>query len=185
MKSAILTASLGKAAAVVGRQGRYCNQVKREEPSLMDAINKDTGAGALFIAIGLFFAGNAWFRQDMGAAFAMGPGYFPFLLGILLIGIGLVIAALGLLNGGDIAGAIPWRGGLLVIGGILFFALTVRRLGIAPALAGSALMAAFAPQGATLRSALLLAVILTVFCLGLFIYGLGLPYPVLGPWLGG
>lgn len=150
----------------------------------MGAINKDTGAGALFIAIGLFFSGRAWFGLSMGTGLDMGPGYFPFLLGVLLTAIGLVVGMSGLRSDDELAGKIPWRGCLLVIGGIFFFAFTVRGLGIAPALAGSSVMAGLAPEGANWRMALPVSAILTAFCLAVFIYGLGLPYPVLGPWLG-
>lgn len=151
----------------------------------MSAINKDVGAGVLFITIGLFFAARAWFGLGIGTSLNMGPGYFPFLLGILLTGIGLIVGVNGLRsNELLLAGKIPWLGGALVFGSIFFFALTVRGLGIAPALAGSALMAAFAPEGVTWPRALFIATILTVFCLTVFIYGLGLPYPVLSPWLG-
>src|SRR5690554_650171 len=135
----------------------------------MSAINKDIGAGALFIAIGLFFAGRAWFGLSIGISLNMGPGYFPFLLGILLAGIGLVVGMNGLRSDRELADRIPLRGGALVIGSIFFFAFTVRGLGIAPALVGSALMAALAPEDTTWRMALFVSSILTVFCLTVFI----------------
>ena len=49
---------------------------------------KDCAAGMLFVAIGLLFAVNAWLGLSIGSAFAMGPGYFPILLGVILIGFG-------------------------------------------------------------------------------------------------
>ena len=49
---------------------------------------KDCVAGTLFVAIGLLFAVNAWLRLSVGSALAMGPGYFPILLGLILIGLG-------------------------------------------------------------------------------------------------
>jgi hypothetical protein len=57
---------------------------------------RDLAAGALFIAIGGFFALNAWLNLAVGRAFAMGPGYFPILLGMILIGFGIAIGAAGL-----------------------------------------------------------------------------------------
>src|SRR6476660_2241906 len=60
---------------------------------------QDLGAGLVFVTIGL--AGIV-FGQDLaaGAAARMGPGYFPMLLSGLIIAIGLVLAARGLVVSG-------------------------------------------------------------------------------------
>ena len=56
---------------------------------------KDFWSGVMFIAFGLFFAVFA--RQyDLGTAARMGPGYFPTMLGLLLMAIGAFIAFRGL-----------------------------------------------------------------------------------------
>jgi hypothetical protein len=49
---------------------------------------KDLVAGLIFIVIGtaVFFASQ---RYDVGSARHMGPGYFPALLGLLLMGLGI------------------------------------------------------------------------------------------------
>ena len=60
---------------------------------------KDLAAGALFVAIGGFFTLNAWFNLTIGNALAMGPGYFPILLGLVLIGLGAAIALPGCAHG--------------------------------------------------------------------------------------
>ena len=62
---------------------------------------RDLAAGALFIAIGSFFALSAFLNLPIGRAFAMGPGYFPMLLGLILIGFGLAIAIAGFAQSGD------------------------------------------------------------------------------------
>ena len=63
------------------------------------------------------------------------------------------------------------------------FALTVRKLGLLPAIALTALLCVYASRRATASLAVLLCIALTLFCLGVFSYGLGLPLPLLGPWL--
>jgi hypothetical protein len=78
---------------------------------------------------------------------------------------------------------VPWRAILLVIGGILFFGVTVRGLGLAPALFVAVLLSAFASSRTNPLSALLLALALTAFCALIFVGGLGLPIPLIGPWL--
>jgi len=45
---------------------------------------KDFGAGIMYMVFGLFFALNA-LNYKMGTAAKMGPGYFPFWLGALLL----------------------------------------------------------------------------------------------------
>ena len=52
---------------------------------------KDFWAGALFVAIGVgtIILGS---RYTLGSAARMGPGYFPRILGILLIVLGAVLA---------------------------------------------------------------------------------------------
>ena len=80
-------------------------------------------------------------------------------------------------------GAVPWRGVILVVGAVLFFGLTLRGLGLAPVVLIVVLVTAWASRYASLPSSILLAVGVAAFCALLFIRGLGLPLPVIGPWL--
>ncbi|MFL6716596.1 MAG: tripartite tricarboxylate transporter TctB family protein, partial [Burkholderiaceae bacterium] len=45
---------------------------------------KDFWSGVMFAAFGLFFAGFGT-RYTFGSAARMGPGYFPTVLGVILI----------------------------------------------------------------------------------------------------
>jgi hypothetical protein len=146
---------------------------------------RELAGGAMFVAIGAFFALNAWFGLRIGQAFSMGPGYFPIVLGLVLIGLGLAVAAGGRGRPAERLGPVPWRGIVLVTAAVVFFAFAGRKLGLAPSLAVATFMAAMAPQQATLVSAALLSLALTAFCVAVFVHALGLPYPVIGPWLGG
>ena len=50
------------------------------------AINqKDAVAGAAFILAGAYFSLDAWFNLEMGSALRMGPGYYPLLVGLILV----------------------------------------------------------------------------------------------------
>ncbi len=146
---------------------------------------KDLMSGALFVAIGLFFSLNAWFHLPMGRAFAMGPGYFPAVLGLVLVGFGIVIALSALGRPTDPIGIVPWRGVALVIGAVFFFAAFGRSLGVAPSLVLTTFAGALATRKTSLPEAIALSLGLSAFCTAVFIYGLGLPYPAFGPWLGG
>ncbi len=149
----------------------------------MQANARDIAAGALFIAIGLFFAIDSMLNLRIGQAFAMGPGYFPLVMALVLVGFGVAIALQALGRSTEAFGRVSWRGVGLIAGSILFFALTVRGLGMALALLGSVWMASMSTGLINWRGSILLAVILTAFNVVVFIYLLGLPYPVIGNWL--
>lgn len=144
---------------------------------------KELAAGALFVAIGGFFAGNALVNLRLGSALNMGPGYFPTVLGVFLVLLGIAIAATGINKPADGFGPVSVRGLLLVIGAIVFFGFTVRGLGFVPSLAVTVFLASMSSRGTSVRLALILAVTLTVFATLVFVYGLGLPYPILGRWI--
>ena len=150
------------------------------------ALNlKDLAAGLLFVAIGAFFALNAWFGLRLGSARSMGPGYFPVLLGALLVVLGAAVAASAVGRRRLPFGEVSWRGVALVAASLLFFALTVRGLGMAIALAGTTFLAALSTSRNSVRAAAALAAGLAAFGVLVFIYALRLPYPVIGPWLRG
>jgi Tripartite tricarboxylate transporter TctB family len=144
---------------------------------------KDIGAGLLLGAIGLFFAANAWSSLRIGQAVSMGPGYFPVVLGSILVIFAIVIALGGVNKDREHFGAVPWRGIALVLGGVIFFAITGRDLGLAPSLVVATFMAAMSPDTAKPLQSAVLSVAMTAFCLVIFVWALGLPYPVIGPWL--
>ena len=66
---------------------------------------------------------------------------------------------------------------------VLFFGFTLRGLGLAPVLVIVVLASAWASRYRSLRSAIPLALGLSAFCTFLFIRALGLPLPMIGPWL--
>lgn len=146
---------------------------------------KDLAAGALFIAIGLFFALDSLLNLRIGQAFSMGPGFFPLVLGGVLVGLGLLIAGLGIGRATEPFGPVPWRGLALVIGAVIFFGATIRGLGMVLSLGGATLMASLASGKMSWRGAVLLTIVLTAFCVLAFIYALRLPYPLFGRWITG
>lgn len=149
----------------------------------MQRALRDFAAGGIFIACGLAFAIMAY-GYDLGTPVRMGPGTFPLALGCLLAALGVAVVAKGVLAGeGEAIGVIPWRALLLILGAVLVFGLTVRGLGLAAALFISIAMSAFASRRTSPAVALALAVLLTAFCALIFVFGLGLPLALFGPWL--
>jgi hypothetical protein len=61
----------------------------------------------------------------------------------------------------------------------------VRGLGLGPAIAIVVLLGASASRLMKPLTAIALTAVLTLFCVAIFIWGLGLPLKAIGPWLGG
>ncbi len=145
---------------------------------------RDVLAGLAFIAFGAAFGVTAA-TYEVGSALRMGPGYFPLVLGGLLFLFGGLIIAKGLVAAEhEPIGEIPWRAIVLLLGAVLVFGLTVRGLGLVPAIFITALMSAFASRRTTVIAALLIAGGLTVLCVLIFVVALRLRLPLFGPWLG-
>lgn len=151
----------------------------------MHGSRKDLLAGALFVAFGLAFAVTAA-SYEVGSALRMGPGYFPLVLGGILVLLGVLIGVKGFVAGeGDDLGSVPWRAAVLLVGALLFFGFTVRGLGLVPAVFVAVFMAAMAAHGARLRSAAVTAAALTALSYLIFVLVLQLRLPLFGPWLQG
>lgn len=138
--------------------------------------------GAFFIVLGMFFAWQSY-GLELGTAFRMGPGYFPLVLSLILVGLGTLILVRAGKVQGEPLGPIAWRGIFLILPAPIIFGMTVRGLGFVPALFISALIAAFASHKMNPLMALILSVGITVFSVAVFDYGLGLPFQRFGPWL--
>jgi hypothetical protein len=137
----------------------------------------------VFAAFGLAFAVGAT-SHEVGTIVRMGPGYFPLVLGLALTVLGGAIAVRGLRDGeeGPI-GVVAWRGAALIVGSLLCFGLTVRGLGLVPAVFVTAVMSAFASRRTRPLSAVLIGVALTVICVLIFVVALRLRIPLIGPWI--
>jgi Tripartite tricarboxylate transporter TctB family len=145
---------------------------------------RDVVGGLLVTAIGAAFLLKGQ-ELEVGTSFRMGPGYFPMLLSVLMIGLGLAMTVLGwrgpMQEGG--VGRVPWQGLLMVVVPVALFGLTLRGLGLAPVLVLVVLGSAWASRYASLRASVPLALGIAAFCSFLFIKGLGLPLPLFGHWV--
>ncbi len=139
----------------------------------------------MFAGFGLAFAITSA-TYDIGTPLRMGPGFFPLVLGGILVVLGISIAVKGFVagEGGDL-GAVPWRALVLLVAAILFFGFTVRDLGLAPALFVTVLLAALAGRSVRIVPAVVIAASLTALSVLIFVVLLQLRLPLVGPWLGG
>lgn len=145
---------------------------------------RDFLAGCLFLALGAAFLILAQ-DYELGSARRMGSGYFPVVLSLILIVIGLATVVRGLLVAGPPVRDIAGKALALVTASIVLFGLLVQGAGLGLAVAALVLSAALASRNSRPLAALVLAAALAAFSVLLFVYGLGLPFPALGPWLRG
>lgn len=145
---------------------------------------KDFWAGLIYLTIGLaaVFIARGY---DMGSATRMGPAYFPTVLGGLLALIGTVAVARSFFSQGKPIGVFAYRAALLVCGGVVLFSVLLRGAGVVIAIIVLVLASSYASIRFRWSWAVLLALGLAVFCLLVFVKGLGVPLPLLGSWFEG
>lgn len=144
---------------------------------------QDAAAGLLLIVLAVVALwGGA--QLPSGSLGQMGSGMLPRGLAVLtgLGGIGLIVGSFFVPG----AGLERWhlRGPLFVLGAAVVFGLTVRPLGLAVATPAVVLIGSLASREIRWTETLVFAVVMTVVCVGLFRFLLGLPIP-LAPWLVG
>jgi hypothetical protein len=140
--------------------------------------NKDFWAGIMFIGFG---AAAMFIARDyrFGSAMRMGPGFFPTILGGILIAFGVCIMAVGLRRDERIKERLSLRALVLLPLSLVLFGLLMQWSGFLPALVALIFMSALAGREFHFLEVLMLTGILVVAALALFIWGLDLPYPLL------
>ena len=143
--------------------------------------NRDVWAGAMLIATGAVAVGMAR-NYAFGTTLRMGPGYFPTVLGTMLILFGLYLVVVGLRRNEKIAGNWSLRALIVLPLAMVLFGLLMEHAGFIPALVVLIFGSAAASKEFKFVEVLLLSVVLTALCVVLFIWGLGLPYPLFAGW---
>ena len=140
--------------------------------------NKDFWAGMMLIAIG---AAAMFISRDyrFGSALRMGPGFFPTILSGVLIVFGSCIMAVGLKSGEKIRGSVSPRALIMLPLSLVLFGVLMEKAGFMPALVVLVFLSAASGREFKFVEVSLLTVLLTVASVALFIWGLGLPYPLI------
>ena len=146
--------------------------------------SKDFWTGLIYIFFG---ASSILIARDygMGTGGKMGPAYFPTVLGGLLAVIGAIAVIRSFIVPGTPIGAFAFKGLILVSVSTLLFGFVVRGAGLAVALPLLLVISASASVRFRWPATLIIAAGLTIFCVLVFLKGLGIPLPVVGPWFGG
>jgi hypothetical protein len=140
--------------------------------------NKNFLAGLFFLGtggLGIFIAQD----YPMGTALRMGPGYFPIVLSGMLILFGIYCLTQGLLKPEKLPHNWSPRALLILPIATIVFGLLMEHAGFIPALIVLIFIAAFAGREFKFVEVAILSVGLTIASWALFIWGLGLPYPLI------
>jgi Tripartite tricarboxylate transporter TctB family len=140
--------------------------------------SKDLWGGLMLIAVGVAAVLIAR-GYPFGTALRMGPGYFPTILGGVLTLFGLYLVAKSLRHSEAIEGGWSLRAMIVLPLSLVLFGILMDRAGFIPALAVLVFGSAAASSEFKLVEVAALTVFLIVFCVAVFIWGLGLPYPLL------
>lgn len=140
---------------------------------------KDVAAGLLYVAFGAAFSLGA-LNYKLGDPARMGPGWFPFWIGILLVLVGVLTTVSGVrataapekVKRPEFA-ALAW-----IIGAVVLFGLLLQPLGLVASLLALVIVSSLASHEFTWKSAVVTAVALILFSSAVFIWGINLQIPL-------
>ncbi|CAJ93853.1 Tripartite tricarboxylate transporter TctB family protein [Cupriavidus necator] len=140
---------------------------------------KDFASGLMFILVGFGFS---WVARgySMGTAAKMGPGYFPFWLGIVLALLGVLVLWGSLSSKSEEDNLARWdiKTLLWILGSVVLFGLLLKPLGMVLSVLVLVLVSSMASHEFSWKGAILNAIILVLISLGAFVYGINLQMPV-------
>lgn len=140
----------------------------------------DRAAGALTGLVGACTAYGGY-QYDIGSFLEMGPGFFPFALGCILLLLGMLIVLnrrAGQEAATDAATPLDVRGALCIVGAIGVFLVMVKYGGLVPAAFATTVIAALGDRTARPFGTLALGVVAVGIGVGLFHFVLRLPLPL-------
>ena len=136
---------------------------------------RDFWAGLMFIAFGLGFV-LVGRNYDMGTAVRMGPAYFPTLLGGLLLFLGLIVFVQSFTVSGSPLPRFAFRPLIVILIAIGLFGALIRSVGLVPATVVLVVVSSVGNYEFRTKEVVIMAIGLTLFAVGVFSYGLGLPF---------
>lgn len=141
--------------------------------------------GVIYIVVGIGALLMAR-HYTLGSAARMGPGYFPIAVAALLVAVGVAIVVRSFLRDDTAISRVALKPMLLVLGSITAFGFLINRAGLIVAALVLVVGCAAASDRFRLGVMPLLGLVaLIAFCAGLFVLGMGIPMPLVGPWFSG
>ena len=141
----------------------------------------DVFAGAFIVLIGVLAIVES-LNFDLGSTRRIGPGYFPFYVGVFMVILGVAIALERLWSNSqaDTEFAFPpLRAPLLILASVVCFAVMVERFGLVPAVGVSVFLASLVDTNTTLTQNLMVAVAVPIVATLIFKVGLDMHVDVI------
>jgi hypothetical protein len=136
--------------------------------------DKDVASGLMFAAIGLFSLALSC-QFDFGTSARPGAGFFPTVLSILLILIGVLVTVTALRSPVVVIAKIVWRPFVFITLAVVAFGVLINPFGLIPSVITASLIGSFAKADFGLVARLATASCLALFSAVLFIGLLNLP----------
>ena len=135
-------------------------------------------AGAFFAVFGIGCATLAR-SYSMGTTEDIGPGYFPFLVAVLLTLLGTVVCLSSLAPKAEETriDRLDWRSTLWIAGSAALFAFLLAHLGAVFSTMILVLISSMASHEHSLKGSIASSVVLALLVYFIFVVGLGLPFP--------
>jgi hypothetical protein len=140
---------------------------------------KDFFSGVMFVVVGIAFSYIAT-TYNMGTAAKMGPGFFPFWLGLVLAFLGAVVTLNATSKKGekDHIERWDWPSVLWVTGSVILFGVVLAYLGLVLSLFVLVFISAMASHEFHWKGTVVNAVILNLIAYVAFVWGLKLQFQV-------
>jgi hypothetical protein len=141
---------------------------------------KDFYAGLLFFGVGLFGMVMA-FEYPLGTAARMGPGYFPRVLGGILMALGAILSIRSFGEKGERISPFAWKAIALVLGGVCLWSMVVLSVGLVAGTVILIFITGYASNEFNVKESIYSSIVLATVSVLLFIVGLKLQFPIF-PW---
>lgn len=132
----------------------------------------------MFAGFGAFFVAWSFAHYQMGSAVRMGPGYFPAVLGGLLVLLGVMVLLQSLAFDGPRVEAFHFKPLVLVCVSVIAYGYLMQPGGLAVATAVAVVIGAMAGNEFKWKEVWVVALVLVIFSYLVFVKGLTLPFPM-------
>jgi hypothetical protein len=146
---------------------------------------QDVASGLIYVVAGAGFSLGA-LNSTIGEAARMGPGWFPFWVGILLVAVGFATGAAGMRAAAPEQKvkrpelrSIAW-----ILGSVVLFGLLLQPAGLVLSLVALVIVSSMASHEFSWKGTLLNTAVLVAFSVGAFIKGINLQIPLWPAFLG-
>lgn len=142
-------------------------------------ISADLIGGLVLLIAGAAVAIYSNSNYELGSITRMGPGMFPFALGVVLAGLGALLGVGGWFRHTETEEAFSVRGFLGVLAAVATFALLARPFGVLPGVMATCIVSSLADKKLKIHQVILLALALALLSWVIFDQLLSIPFVML------